>query len=67
MKFELKSTGPKSTIEMCSIIDFFNNKILEESIGGQDDDFHSRFVVEGDDKSLSVFLSSDAISVTLIE
>lgn len=67
MRFEVKSFGPKTTIEICSIIDFFNNRIIEDSIGGQDDEFHSRFVVDGDDKSLSVFLSSESISVSLLD
>jgi hypothetical protein len=66
MKIEILSPSPKSTIEVCSIIDFFKAKILEDKMGGNDDEYHSKFVVEVDDRGISVLLSMESVIVNLL-
>jgi hypothetical protein len=66
MKIEILSPSPKTTIEVCSIIDFFKAKILEDKLGGNNDEYHSKFVVEADDRGINVLLSMESIIVNLL-
>lgn len=66
MKFEIKANDPKASIEACSIIDYFKVKILEDQLGSNNDSFYSRFVLDGDEKSLAILASIPNIDLDLI-
>jgi hypothetical protein len=66
MVFEIKANDPKASIEACSIIDYFKVKILEDQLGGPNDSFYSRFILDGDDKSLAILASIPNIDLDLI-
>jgi hypothetical protein len=58
---KIKTHSPKSHLEVCSIIRFFNSKIIESSINGDEGDYGD-FILETSVESLDTFLFLSGIN-----
>jgi hypothetical protein len=63
--FKIHSADPKSHIEVCSVIDFFQDEIIKEKIGGQNDPFYGQFVIEGSTESFEILSSLPGVTLYL--
>jgi hypothetical protein len=64
LEFYVKSRDPKSHIEACSLINYFNCEILTDRICEKEEPYYGVFYVKGNEESFEIFTEfSDGLSV----
>ena len=64
LEFYVKSRDPKSHIQACSLINYFNCEILTDRICERDEAYYGVFYVRGNEESFEIFTEfSEGISV----
>jgi hypothetical protein len=63
--FKINSADPKSHIEVCSVIDFFQAEIIKEKFGDQDGEFYGQFIIEGSMEAFEILSSLPGVTLYL--